>query len=197
MSAKVLIVEDDIIIATDIRQMLTYAGYQVTGIANDYFKGLRLFRDNLPDLIVCDISLRSKRSGIDFVVSSHKIKKVPVIYLTGLVDEATLDAALQTTPDSYLTKPFTEPQLMVAVKRILYSNGKSGLFPEEEISAPTKREHQIIKCIANGFSSKEIADLLTLSFETIQTHRKRIFKKYKVHSSAEMVALALRNHWLS
>lgn len=196
MVAKVQIVEDDFIVATDIKQMLVSAGFQVTGIANNYSKGLRQFKRIIPDLIICDIFLGEEKTGIDFIKNSRKTKIVPVIYLTGLTDDATVEKALETSPDSYLTKPFSEHQLLVSVQRILTSSGQAKLLIEKK-PEPTKREQDIIRCIANGCSSREIAELLGLSFETIQTHRKRIFKKLNVHSSAEMVALSLRNHWLS
>ena len=196
MAVKVQIVEDDFIIATDIKQMLVTAGFQVTGIANNYAKGMRQFKKSIPDLIICDIFLGEDKTGIDFVKNSRKTKIVPVIYLTGLSDDATVEEALETSPDSYLTKPFSEHQLLVSVRRILNSSGQSELL-KGKIPKPSKREQEIIRCIANGFSSREIAELLGLSFETIQTHRKRIFKKLHVHSSAEMVTLSLRKRWLT
>lgn len=196
MAAKILIIEDDIVVATDIRQLLISVGYKITGIANNYEKGIELFNKEIPDLMICETGIASDETIIRFIKKSRGTESVPVIFLTATSKDAEHDDIFDALPDSILIKPFSHSQLLIAVRRIFYSMGKSDLF-HKKIPAPSRREYEIIRCIANGYTSREIAGLLALSFETVQTHRKRIFKKYKVHSSAEIVMLAVRNHWLT
>ena len=192
---KILIVEDELIVARDIQQTLLEEGYKIVGIANSYITGFNLFMEFSPDLLICDIKLKTHQSGVELVRKVHNIKRVPVIFITAYSDEETLSEAFETEPDSYLTKPFTDEQLLVSVSRIFKcrnikenGNGKGG---------PTAREKEIIAHIAIGCSSKDIADRLCISFETVQSHRKNIFKKYNVSSSAELITLAHTNNWLN
>ena len=196
MLARILIVEDDIVVATDIRQLLTSVGYHVTGIASNYLKAIALFNENIPDLLICNVQLQPEDDFSTFLKETKKAGRVPAIYLADSSTAQSAGKLYNIVSDSFLIKPFSDSQMLVSVRRILYSTGKSDLF-YKKIPSPTRREYEIIKCIANGYSSREMAELLSVSFETIQTHRKRIFKKYKVHSSAEIVMLAVRNNWLS
>ena len=61
---------------------------------------------------------------------------------------------------------------------------------------PTKREMQILKRVAKGLTSKEIAEKLGISFETVQTHRKNLLHKYKLNSSAELIAYSIKSKWI-
>lgn len=192
---NVLIVEDEIIVAKDIEQTLLDNGFLVTGIAKTVEKAMSMFSKKDTDLIICDINLRSDLNGIDFIAMINEIKKVPVIYLTAYTDENTINKALATHPDSYITKPFTHEQLLVAVKLVMNGN-KPDEAPSSDYPQPTKRELDIIEGIAKGLTSHEIADKLDLSFETVQTHRKKILYKYKINSSSMLIALAIKNKWI-
>lgn len=192
---NVLIVEDEIIVAKDIEQTLLDNGFLVTGMAKTVEKAMKLFSEGETDLIICDINLEPEMNGIDFISRIKKVKPVRVIYLTAYSDEKTINKALETQPDSYITKPFTHEQLLVAVKLVMNGNMPDEA-PSSDYPQPTKRELDIIECIARGLTSHEIADKLGISFETVQTHRKKILHKYKINSSSELITLALKNHWI-
>jgi DNA-binding NarL/FixJ family response regulator len=194
---KILVVEDESIVARDIRQKLTGAGYEVTGLARDYDRALRLFNADIPDLIICDIYLKSKKTGIDFVERTRRIQPVPVVYLTAYSDDESVSNALNTQPSSYLVKPFTKKQLLATVERIINQELNGVDKKLSRIPKPTPRELQILSLIAEGNTSVKVAELLELSPETVQTHRKNMLKKYSVNSTVELVALAAREMWLN
>lgn len=194
-NVDILIVEDEIIVAKDIEQTLSHNGFKVVGIAGNFEKAGEEFSKHQPGLIICDINLRSGLTGIDFIKKVSEFKKVPVIYLSAYSDEETLKKVVSTHPGSYITKPFTNEQLLVAVKMVL----NAGSHKEENSfsgNKPTKRELEIIKCIASGMTSHEISAKLGICFETVQTHRKKILGKNHVHSSSELTALAIKNNWI-
>jgi len=190
---KILIVEDDILVASDVRFMLQSFRYKVTGIANSASKALELFNSEVPDLILCDINLRTKRTGIDFVVKSRKIAIVPVIYLTAYSDAQTLSRAIQTEPESYLIKPFTNVQLHTSVLLALEKNkskNDNSNGTQEDIIPPTTRELEILQLLIEGLSSRKIADKLNISFLTVQTHRKRLMHKLNVNNTIDLISKA-------
>ena len=92
-----------------------------------------------------------------------------------------------------MRKPWTAH--LSSVKRVISKvyNGKRATL---RIPRPTRREMDIISLMAAGNSSREIAEKLCISFDTVQTHRKNIYHKYQVGSSGELIALAHRNNWL-
>ncbi|NOX85819.1 MAG: response regulator transcription factor [Chlorobi bacterium] len=193
MKKKILIIEDDAIVAWDIQQILEKNNFEVIGIASSIESAFDLYDEHGIDLILCDINLGKGGSGIDFVKNLKLLKgKTKVIYVSAYSNDDVIQKAFETIPDSYLTKPFTEEQLIVTVKRILLTSRSH----EMNHIMPTERELQIIRCIADGLKSHEIAQKLGISFETVQTHRKNILHKYKLGSSAELIAYALKNNWI-
>jgi len=192
---KVLILEDDIVNAWYMQDVLESSEFEITGIANNCKDALELFIKNNPDLLICCIYLKKGIVAVNFVEQAKEIKKVPVIYVSSHDDEETLNKALDSSPESYITKPFTGKQLLVAARLAV---NKYGILNEKIIiSKPTKRELEIIKHLAKGESTKEIADKLFISFETVKTHRKNIYKKFGVSSGLETVAIAYKRQWLS
>lgn len=199
MSSKILIVEDEINVARNYLNILELNGYDVVGIADTYEFALDLFFEDEPELILCDICLKSKKSGIDFINHVQKIKdKIAVIFTTSYCDGSAMYKALAVHPNSYLIKPFCDEQLIVSVKRVLDNLTFTKLQRSEIIeNSPTKREMDVIQLIAEGYTTKEIAKALSISFETVQTHRKNILNKFHLNSSAELVSIAHCNKWLS
>jgi DNA-binding NarL/FixJ family response regulator len=196
MSKSILVVEDEIIVAKDISETLVSCGFRISGIANNAMSAMQLFKSRIPDLILCDINLGKGKTGIDFVREAMKIQRVPVVFVTAYSDDNTVNEAFDTIPDAYLTKPFTNEQLCITVNRVL-RKAKGYLKTDPDIPKPTKREMEIIRMIAKGHSSKQISRDLSISFETVQSHRKNLFQKYNINSSAELISLAHKHGWLS
>jgi DNA-binding NarL/FixJ family response regulator len=192
---NVLIVDDEIITSEFVRLILERYDINVTGVAETPKKALQIFSEGKTDLIICDIDLRNGISGIDFVRHAKQLRPTHVIYLTGLTDEDTLKTALETQPDAYITKPFTHNQLIATLMTIVNDtkfNKKVDIGP-----VPTKRELQIIENLARGMTSYQIASAMNISFETVQTYRKRILNKFGVNSSSEIIVLAMKKRWIN
>jgi signal transduction histidine kinase len=116
VSAKLLIVEDEAIIALEIEMHLKDFGYEVVGIAADADEALRLAAVAQPDLALLDIVLRGERDGVETSTLLREQSGVPVIYLTGHSDPATLNRAIATGAYGYLLKPYRPEELRAAVE---------------------------------------------------------------------------------
>ncbi len=111
---KILIVEDDLIIARSIKLVLTGEGYQVCSIAISYDEAMDVTRNESPDIVIMDINLK----GVDGIHTAKAIKKISdaaIIYCTELTDKHSFNLAKETFPAHYLTKPFTNDELSRAV----------------------------------------------------------------------------------
>jgi len=112
MKQKILIVEDEFIVANDLRIMLEKAGYKVCGIAPSVVKALELIATKEPDWILLDIFLQGDKTGIDLAGELTE-KGIPFIYISANTNQGILEAAKATLPYGFLVKPFREKDLMV------------------------------------------------------------------------------------
>lgn len=123
---KILIVEDESIVALDIKRALQKLGYEVVGVAKNYTNAVKLFQEEKPSVIFMDINLKnSEKDGIDTVKDLQKIQNIPIIYLTAFSDEITLKRAIQTNPVSYLIKPFKMEELKSTILLAQYKMNQS------------------------------------------------------------------------
>ena len=117
---KILIVEDEAIVAKDISVCLNKIGYEVLDTFSRAEKALDFIDENKPDLVLMDIMLAGNLSGID---ASAKIKEehdIPVVFLTAYADEKTISKAKVTEPYGYIIKPFKEIDLRTSIEMALY-----------------------------------------------------------------------------
>lgn len=112
---KILIVEDELLAAEDIKEQLEEEGYEVTGIARTYESALQLFKQNLPDLVLLDIQLHGRRDGIAVAHTINKLTKVPIIYITGSTEDTMLERAKITQPVTFVLKPFRAKEFITNV----------------------------------------------------------------------------------
>jgi DNA-binding NarL/FixJ family response regulator len=191
---KILIIEDEFIIAVNLKQLLTKHGYEVCGIANNYEEAFQKCTELNPDLVLTDIFLKNSKTGIEAILDLNKStdKQTPVIVISAYSHEDALDKAMQVNPLYFITKPFTETQILTAVKLALKTVES---VTKEEL--PSKRETDILELLAKGFSSKQIAERLFISVNTVESHRKNLMNKYNTSSSAELIFLAATKKWLS
>jgi PAS domain S-box-containing protein len=117
---KVLIVEDEGIVALDLRRMLLQAGYGVTGTATTGADAIRLAAQQPPDVVLMDIGLRGELDGIEAAQSIRAQHDVPIIFVTANSDPATLDRAKLSDPFGYIVKPFEERDVRVRLEMALY-----------------------------------------------------------------------------
>ena len=118
---KILIVEDELIIAEDIKSILQKQGYHVIGIAMDYNEALRILNQKeKPDLVLLDVNLNDNKNGIDLAYYINEHYKIPFIFATSYSDSQTLEKAKETNPVSYLVKPFKKEQLLSTIEISMY-----------------------------------------------------------------------------
>lgn len=113
---KVLIVEDENIVALDLKRRLSRLGYSVVGMAAHADQAIALIEDYHPDIILMDIHIRGHTDGIDVARLVAEKYQIPVIFLTAYSEDATLARASATKPYGYLLKPFSERELHAAIQ---------------------------------------------------------------------------------
>ncbi len=113
--AKILIVEDELILATTLKEILESLGYTVTGIAASFEATLDHVVQERPDVVLMDIHLQGVRDGIDAATLLEETFQIPVLYLTGQADRDTLVRVYQSRPSVYLRKPVSREELAVAI----------------------------------------------------------------------------------
>ncbi len=122
---KILIVEDETIVALDIKGAIKKLGFEVTNTATTYDDAIKCVIKNEPDIILMDINLQNSKDGIETVIDIQKIKNIPIIYLTAYTDDITIKRAIETNPVGYLTKPFKREELKSTILLGLYKVNKS------------------------------------------------------------------------
>lgn len=119
ISARILIVEDELIVARDIENHLTTLGYEIVGQTSRGDEVLSLGRQLQPDLVLMDIQLPGPVDGIMAAAAIRTQLEIPVVYLTAYADEATLERAGSTQPFGYVLKPFDERELRTVIEMAL------------------------------------------------------------------------------
>ena len=119
MPIKILIVEDEGIIALDLEQKLDILGYDVIGIVSSGIDALNFVKCNKVDLIFMDIFLKGKINGIQTALIIKKELDIPIIYNSANSDFKTRENIKETEHDAYLIKPFDDAQLQKAINNVL------------------------------------------------------------------------------
>lgn len=156
---KVLIVEDEMIISEDVREMLESQNYQVTDQAMTYDEAIESMISNRPDLALLDINLRNSRDGIEIAKWINEQARIPFIYTSSLGDSSTILRAKETHPSAYLVKPFKDEQLFASIE-VAFTNyaklseaeatDKTGeKLPIFNDSIFVKQEHRFVKVPLN------------------------------------------------
>ena len=115
---KILILEDEVLVAEYLSKVLLEQGYRILGIAESVTSAMAEL-DKLPDLCLVDIRLSDNQSGIDFGKELHK-RKIPFIYLTANNESHTIKMAAETYPQAFLTKPFNARDILSTLELVKY-----------------------------------------------------------------------------
>lgn len=131
---NILLVEDELIIAEDMSNILEKIGYNVIGVAIDFDEAVEILEKEKPDLILLDINLSGKRDGIELAEEINKRFSIPFIFTTSYADSATLERAKNVNPVNYLVKPFKKEQLYTAIEIAIFNMAKKSnpMNQEEE-----------------------------------------------------------------
>ncbi|RMD86537.1 MAG: response regulator, partial [Candidatus Dadabacteria bacterium] len=132
----ILIVEDEHIVAEDIKQTLISLGYRVVGIAASAEEALEKVAKDKPQLALMDIKIKGKIDGIETASLLYQNYGVPVVYLTAHADDETLSRAVKTSPYGYILKPFDEVELKVCLQLAFHKicREADGSLTEDQIS---------------------------------------------------------------
>lgn len=194
---NILLIEDEFIIAKDVKIMLEKHEYCSVDIGKNYETAKKLFLENSYQLILSDINLHDEKDGIEIITEFSTIKKVPVVYLTAYSDSEIIDRAEETMPFAYLLKPYNENQLKATINLAILNFKKSeNSIPEQpentlKLDLLTRREKEVLVILSTGKISKEIAEILNISTYTVEQHKKNIRKKLKLTTVGELVNFAL------
>jgi CheY-like chemotaxis protein len=116
---KILIVEDESIVALDLKNRLIRLGYFVSGIAVSGEAAIQKAAETCPDLVLMDIRLKGDMDGIEAAKEIQARFGIPIIYLTALVDDDTMQRVDATASDGYILKPFEQSELRATVETAL------------------------------------------------------------------------------
>jgi len=129
---KVLVVEDEIIIADNICNVIEKLGYYALEPAINYTEASELIKSESPDIAILDIQLSGSKTGIDLAKDIQEENKFPFIFLTSNADKDTLNEAKMVMPSAYLIKPFSKEELFTSIEVALYNfSQKEGKLKNE------------------------------------------------------------------
>lgn len=122
LDSNILIVEDEIIIAADLKGRLENLGYNIVGISATGNDAIMKTGETHPDLVLMDIMLKGNMDGIDTAQKIRDLYDIPVIYLTAYFDDEILNRAKITEPFGYILKPFEDMRIQSAVEMAVYNH---------------------------------------------------------------------------
>jgi DNA-binding NarL/FixJ family response regulator len=122
---RILIVEDEKVVAEATAEFLKGAGYDIIGIPQDGEKAVGIALSTRPDLIIMDIRLKGEMDGIEAVEEIHGVMYVPVVYLTAYSEPATIERANRTRHSGFIKKPVMEEDLEITVAAVLRKEGEA------------------------------------------------------------------------
>jgi DNA-binding response OmpR family regulator len=117
---RVLIVEDETLIAEELRERLERIGFTVMGPVDNADEGIEIATAEQPDLVLMDIRLKGEKDGVQAATEIRRQVDVPIVFLTAYSDRTTLDRAKHTDPYGYILKPFHERELQVTLELALH-----------------------------------------------------------------------------
>lgn len=187
---KILIVEDEAVIALEIEMLLRELGYRVVGKVGNGDKALDLLASTKPDLVLLDIDIKGSLSGIDLARVIRDKYDYPFVFLTAFSDPATLASLRDTLPYGYIVKPFNDSDLYTTVEIALakFAAERTPRFPSREavnkvVGTPlSEREYELLALLDRGLTYREMADELYVSINTVKHHQKSLFAKLDLGS---------------
>jgi two-component system response regulator HydG len=153
MKEKILIVEDEFIVANDLKIMLIKAGYQITGIASSVVQARKSIAEKRPDWVLLDIMLKGDLTGIDLAWELRE-KKLPFLYISANTNQSTLEAVKETQPYGFMVKPFRERDLIVMLDIAKYRFG----VEENTVARKTESHEEIEGIIGRSPLLQEVVE---------------------------------------
>jgi DNA-binding NarL/FixJ family response regulator len=205
---RILLADDHVLMRAGLRRLVeTMEGVMVVGEAGDGAETLRLAESLHPDVVLLDVAMPGL-NGLDVAarLSSHA-PPIPSVILTGYDSEEFVARALRAGAVGYLLKESAVAELEIAVRAA--ARGESYLSPAvsrhivndylkrpsdpaSPLDSLTQRQREILQLVAEGHTSKDIADRLGLSLKTVESHRAHIMERLGLRDVASLVRFAIR-----
>jgi two-component system cell cycle sensor histidine kinase/response regulator CckA len=180
-SARIMVVEDEAIIAMDLATRLRGAGHEVVAIAASGEQALQHAASHQPDLVLMDIVLQGAMDGIETAARLRESIDVPVLFLTSHSDPATIHSAIVSEPYGYLLKPYNERELQAAIQVALYRHRTEGRLRKLErwlsatmasigdavIATDLQGKVILINPVARRLTGRDEAQAVGLPFEQV------------------------------
>jgi DNA-binding LytR/AlgR family response regulator len=181
---KILVVEDDALIAEDIMLMLEDMGMISVGKAFNARQALNIIRDRTPDLILLDIELEGDMDGIELGEMINKTYHIPFIYITSYYDDATVERAKKSEPEAYILKPFNENDLKVGIQLATTSHSLS----KSELS-----DNKLFVKVNNGLKAIEVDDICFINSDDNYCFLYHKEGNHIVHRTLKKIKAELKN----
>lgn len=176
---KILIVEDEMIIAANISLQLNELGYEVTGIVPRGEEALMHIKSETPDILLLDINLKGKLNGIETALEMQKTHDIPVIYLTANSDDAHFNRAKETHPYGFIAKPFKKLDLQRAIELTITQMGNQ-IINNTDVRSPNDEAFILSDCIfVRHFNSMVKVNIIDILYIEAERNYCRIFSNNK------------------
>ena len=207
METTIMLADDHQIVRQGLKRLLSKRGdFNIVGEASDGEQAVDLATRKQPDVILMDISM-PRLSGIDATRRITRNGGAKVLALTMHDGQSYVEEALRAGASGYVHKNASAEDLFAAIdsvrsgesylspavtQQVVDAIARPGDRPSSAISALTDREREVLKLIADGLSSKEIAQKLGVSLKTIESHRANLMDKLDIHKVSGLVRFAIR-----
>lgn len=191
---RILVVEDEPLIAEDLADLCRGGGYPVCGVAYSTREALRLVESTCPTLALLDVHLGEETDGIHLAARLREEFGIPFIFITSYVDRGTLDRAKETLPLGYIVKPFRNEQVLstlaIALERLGHFTPRELDFARINRRARepvSDKEAAVLTCLYQGMDTQGIARSLFVSVNTVKFHLKNLHGKFGVRTRVELL----------
>ncbi|MEO8961533.1 MAG: response regulator transcription factor [Ginsengibacter sp.] len=194
---KILIVEDEPVIAENIAHYLNNNDFKVCGIAYDDEDAKMFLEKEAVDAVILDINLESEMNGIDIAELINKKYSLPFVFLTSYADKETLEQAKIVKPWGYIVKPFNEKTILASLEMAIsnFAHAHNASYPfitldqinKYLLSPVSDREFDVLKLIYDGKTNQQIAEELFVSINTVKKHINSTYLKLDVGSRTSAI----------
>ena len=167
MKVKILIVEDEIVIADNICDVLEDLGYEALEPAINYTEAVQTLEDEQPDIAMLDIQLAGAKDGIDLAWYIKENYDIPFIFLTSNADPRTIERAKKLTPPAYLVKPFNKDDLYTSIELALYNHYGNSLSERHDEAPQIIINDAIFVKSKNLFQKVKFDDILYIKADHV------------------------------
>jgi DNA-binding NarL/FixJ family response regulator len=197
---KILIIEDEPVIAENISMYLNNADFTVSGIAYDDEEALSQLRHNTPDAVILDINLDSAIDGIEIAGYINQHFRLPFLFLTSYSDKETLQRAKVVEPSGYIVKPFNGQTLLASLEIAISNFALRSNYQVPDLDADkinkqllsplTDREFSVLQLIYQGKTNNQIAEELFVTINTVKVHIRNTYLKLDAGSHSTAIVRA-------